>query len=51
VLASLHDPASVWEYADRVLFLEDGRLLVDGPPDEAFEQLSLLGRTAYAASR
>ncbi len=50
VLASLHDPAAVWEYADRVLFLEGGRLLVDAAPAEAFAELARLGRTAYAVA-
>jgi energy-coupling factor transporter ATP-binding protein EcfA2 len=47
VLAALHDPESVRRHADRVLFLEGGRIVVDAPPAEAFRALERAGRAAY----
>ncbi len=47
VVVAIHDPTTVHEYADRVLFLEAGRVLVDAPPDAAWPQLAQLGKRAY----
>ncbi len=50
VVAALHDPAAVWQVADRVLFLAEGKVLVDAPPAVAFAELARLGRSAYAVT-
>jgi energy-coupling factor transporter ATP-binding protein EcfA2 len=34
-------------YASRVLFFDDGQVVVDAPPGPAFEQLRAMGREAY----
>ena len=47
VLAALHDPEAVRRHADRALFLEGGRIVVDAPPEEAFVALARAGRSAY----
>lgn len=48
VILALHDPRVALAYADRVLFLRDGRVLVDDAPTSALEQLASLGYAAYA---
>jgi len=35
VLATMHDLTVAGEYADRLVLLADGRVVADGPPDEA----------------
>jgi len=35
ILASLHDLAMARNFADRVLVIDHGRIIADGPPDEA----------------
>ena len=42
-----HAPEVAARYADRVLFLDHGRLIVDDVPQEGFATLAKLGRTAY----
>jgi energy-coupling factor transporter ATP-binding protein EcfA2 len=44
-----HAPSVTRRYASRVLFLNDGQLVVDAPTDQAFAQLQALGRRAYVA--
>ena len=34
----LHDLAQAMNHADRVLVLADGRLVVDGPPEQALSE-------------
>jgi energy-coupling factor transport system ATP-binding protein len=43
-----HNPAVTLQYTDRVLFLEDGQLRIDGPPAQALEQIAGMGHPAYA---
>ena len=47
VLLALHDPRVALIYADRLLFLRQGELLVDAPPTEALRQIVALGHDAY----
>lgn len=47
VLLALHDPRVALTYADRLLFLRQGELLVDAPPTEALRQIVALGHDAY----
>ncbi|MBN1922576.1 MAG: ABC transporter ATP-binding protein [Anaerolineae bacterium] len=42
-----HAPAVVRHYAHRLLFFEQGRLLIDAPSEEGFAQLKEMGKTAY----
>jgi len=42
-----HDPDATRRYADRVLFFDGGRLVIDAPPQAAFERLRSMGREAY----
>lgn len=44
-----HAPAVVRPYAHRLLFFEQGRLLVDAPSEAGFARLAELGKTAYLA--
>ena len=44
-----HAPALVRPYAQRLLFFEQGRLLIDAPTEVGFAQLARLGKTAYLA--
>lgn len=41
VIATLHDLTLAAEFADRVLVLSQGRILADGPPDEALTETTL----------
>jgi len=50
VLLVSHAPEVVATYADRVLFLSEGRVVVDAGPDEASVQLAALGCWAYVGS-
>jgi len=47
VLLALHDSRVALTYADRLLFMRRGELLVDAPPQEALRQLVSLGHDAY----
>ena len=47
VLMVNHDPQVTARYATRVLFLEKEQIVVDAPPEEAFQQLRARGRGAY----
>ena len=42
-----HAPRVSQAYANRLLFLDGGRIVVDAPPDEAFGRLAEMGRGAY----
>ena len=42
-----HAPEVTRRYASRVLFFNDGQIVVDAPPGPAFEQLRAMGREAY----
>lgn len=42
-----HEPEVVYSYCQRVLFLEQGKLLVNAPVKEAFSQLEKMGRREY----
>ena len=42
-----HDPRIVLRACSRVLFLSNGRVTVDAPTAEAFDQLARTGRDAY----
>lgn len=44
-----HAPRITIRYTSRILFLSEGRLMVDAPTRQAFEQLKSLGRQAYVA--
>jgi len=44
-----HAPRTTRRYASRVLFFNDGQIVVDAPTDQAFEQLQAQGRSAYVA--
>ncbi len=50
VLLVSHAPEVAATYADRVLFLSEGRVVVDAGPDEASVQLAALGHWAYVGS-
>ena len=41
VIATLHDLTLAAEFATRVLILRDGRILADGPPDQALSETTL----------
>jgi energy-coupling factor transport system ATP-binding protein len=43
-----HDPVFVKEYCSRVIFMEDGRILLDGAPSVVFERLENLGHEEYS---
>jgi energy-coupling factor transport system ATP-binding protein len=43
-----HAPEITRRYASRVLFLDGGKVIVDAPTEQAFEQLRSMGRGAYA---
>lgn len=42
-----HEPAVVASYCHRVLFLDNGELVIDAPAREAFQKLARLGREEY----
>ncbi len=50
VLLVSHAPEVVATYADRVLFLSEGRVVVDAGPDAASAELAALGYWAYVGS-
>ena len=49
VLAALHQPDSIFFQADRVLVLEQGRLLFSGSPQDAADYLGKQGHPLFAA--
>jgi energy-coupling factor transport system ATP-binding protein len=46
-----HNPAVTRRYATRLVFLSRGRIVVDAPPEQAFEQLARLNYKAYVPAR
>ncbi|HUS69939.1 MAG TPA: ABC transporter ATP-binding protein [Anaerolineae bacterium] len=42
-----HDPETTFRYSDRVVFLKDGRILLDVATGEALDRLATLGLTDY----
>jgi energy-coupling factor transporter ATP-binding protein EcfA2 len=42
-----HAPAITRRYANRLVFFHSGQVVVDAPPEVAFEQLKEIGREAY----
>ncbi len=44
-----HAPDITRRYASRVLFFNSGQIIVDAPPEQAFERLRESGREAYVA--
>lgn len=42
-----HEPAMVVSCCQRILFLENGKLIIDAPVEEALQRLALLGREEY----
>ena len=42
-----HAPVVTRCYASRLIFLDDGQVVVDSPPELAFEPLAAMGREAY----
>lgn len=47
VLLATHDPAIVHAYCTRLLFLSEGKLLLDAPVHQAFSHLRRLGEAEY----
>src|SRR5690606_9986411 len=47
VLMVCHDPAVASAWCGRVLFLEQGELIIDAPTEEAFALLAARGLTHY----
>lgn len=44
VVMVTHDPWTAWQYANRVIYMERGRIALDAPTEEAFAQLAGLWR-------
>ncbi|NLS76603.1 MAG: ABC transporter ATP-binding protein, partial [Chloroflexi bacterium] len=42
-----HDPLTTLRYADRLVFLDDGRVIVDDAPEAAFARLEATGYQPY----
>jgi len=47
VINVTHDPETTFRYSDRVIFLKDGRILLDAPTAQARDRLAILGLTDY----
>ncbi len=47
VINVTHDPETTRRYSDRIVFLQQGRVAVDAPTDEAFAKLAELGWKDY----
>jgi len=47
VINVTHDPETTRRYSDRIVFLEQGRVIVDAPTEEAFAKLADLGLKDY----
>jgi energy-coupling factor transport system ATP-binding protein len=45
-----HDPDVTRRYASRLIFFNDGRVIVDAPTEEGFRQLAALGQEVYLPS-
>ena len=45
-----HAPEVTLQYASRLLFFNDGQVVVDAPPEEAFRLLEAQGWAAYSPS-
>ena len=43
-----HDPSFVRTYCNRVIFMENGSILLDGPPSSVLKQLENIGYKEYA---
>jgi len=43
-----HDPHFVHSYCDRVIFMDKGSILLDGPPSSVLERLKTMGFREYA---
>ena len=43
-----HDPVFVYSYCDRAIFMENGTILLDGPPASVFERLKSIDYKEYA---
>jgi len=43
-----HDPVFVKEYCSRAIFMEDGKVLLDGEPSAVLERLESLGHEEYS---
>ena len=50
IILATHDPAIVYAYCNRLLFLSKGKLVLDAPIPEAFSLLKRIGETAYLPS-
>jgi energy-coupling factor transporter ATP-binding protein EcfA2 len=46
-----HAPEVSRAYANRLLFFDGGRIVVDAPPEETFDRLEALGYDAYVPQR
>ncbi len=46
-IMACHEPGVVADCCTRVLFLEEGRLIIDAPTEEAFRELARLGYADY----
>jgi energy-coupling factor transporter ATP-binding protein EcfA2 len=51
VLLATHDPLIVQEYCHRLIFLREGQILIDAPPQQAFASLQQQGETDFVPSR
>ena len=47
VIIVTHRVDIVNEYCNRLIFLKDGEIILDGPVDETFDKLSVLGEKSY----
>ena len=43
-----HDPTFVYNHCDRAIFMEDGSILLDGPPPSVLEHLKTIDYKEYA---
>ena len=50
VILASHDPYVIQAYCHRLLFLQDGQLLLDDSVSTAFNKLAELGKSAYLPS-
>jgi energy-coupling factor transport system ATP-binding protein len=47
VLMANHNPQVTYHYASRLIFFEDGKVLIDAPTEEGFSLLAEAGKTSY----
>jgi ABC-type thiamine transport system ATPase subunit len=45
-----HHPEVTCRYASRLIFFNDGRIVVDAPTEEGFQQLAALRKKVYLPS-